>query len=331
MTHVRFAVAAIATFCVGSGAPAAAEPPQSTTVTHPTVEEDLRWRARGAERLYRHRLARLRRLRDLAVQDDRMDQVAQLDELYEQLRVSHAQYVDEIRTRMGFGVRDGLERELAEGRDPREWVHEHRTKASELLAESRERRSELRDQVRELRQEVRERHDERRQDAREHGQDIRQEVREDPHAQRQELHEQRHDLRQGVRDYRQDLRSKRKGHRREVRAHRGEIRHAAREAAEQQWTEARARAGAESDSREAAHIAGRQAVQDRARKQRDQQLQRAAKRNGILSDRPLSEQARADLRVPSQREANAKAETEITRDNAEAELAKLRREIDRGF
>ena len=299
MNIVRFAVAAVAVLCLGGmtggGAPATvAGPGSATAVERSTDDQDLRGRARLAEREYRHRLARLRRLREIAVQHNRLERVAELDGLYEQLRTSHVRCVDEIRKHMGVGARKSLDKELDEGRDPREWVREHRDKAHQLLAETRRRRAE----VREHHQETRERTQER-----------------------------RHDLRQHRRERHQDVREHRQDEGRDTLSRRREIRHSAREAAQGQWAEARVRAGAESGSRQAAQAVRQRAVQDRAREHRDERLVRAARRHGILRDGRRSHRSYVDFRVPSQREADAEAGAGITVENADAALEELRRDI----
>ncbi|MCH8164630.1 MAG: hypothetical protein IH889_03380 [Planctomycetes bacterium] len=97
--------------------------PHSVAQLHPVAaQEDFVSRAKHAEREYRHRLARLRRLRELALQRDDIQRLAALDSLFERLHAARASRIKQIRARMSPASQRGLDAWLTDGRDLKESV-----------------------------------------------------------------------------------------------------------------------------------------------------------------------------------------------------------------
>jgi len=88
MSIVRYGVVAVAVLsCGGLGAiAAAARPGHDTNIRSSDASENRHAEVLRIERQYRHRLARLDHLRELAEQLDDSDRLADLDELYDRLR-----------------------------------------------------------------------------------------------------------------------------------------------------------------------------------------------------------------------------------------------------
>ena len=303
MNIVRYlvVVAAVLIGGTGTGPVSAASPDSSAEVRTPETQETLFRRAREAEWSYRHRLARLRRLRHLAREHQDAQRLAEIEALHERLTARHQERMHDIRGHLGAEARDRLEALIQEGRDR----FEHRREA--------------RQDRREHKQEVREDRREHRQDAREHRRDHRQEVREDRSEHRQDAPEHR-------RDHGQEVREDRREHRQD-----------AREEAHERWAAARERAAADLDAAHRQRFAARQTAsrwRDEARehrvarRHRDDRWRDAAKREGMIPEVPPRQRHEPGFAaVPTQQEADAAAVRTITGENADAELERLRLEI----
>ncbi|MHC4785751.1 MAG: hypothetical protein ACYTE6_07270, partial [Planctomycetota bacterium] len=196
MNIVRFSVVAVALLCTtAAGAPGAEGPETSAGAGVTAGDEALFRQAHHAELTYRHRLARLRRLRHLAQEDGSAERLAELDELYQRLRAAHEAKIERLRGRLDAAAHARLDAQLNEGRDRFEWRqekrqqrHEERQAARDATSESRR---EARQQRADHRQEVAQEHADQRQTAR--AQQV-----EDRQAQRQERLEQRQAARSGA-------------------------------------------------------------------------------------------------------------------------------------
>ncbi len=324
MNIVRLEVMAVVALSLVAATPTvgAEEPQDRARVTSTTGVEHHE--AALAEREYRHRLATLRRLREIAAQRKDTDRVAELDELNQHLRGRHAERISRLKRRMDERAAQRLDKELASGRDRAEWVHEHREKARELWTDQREKRQDARQAHHRGKMDERQtRHDQHmenrdqrfdaRQAKRQDKLDNRVEHRRDRREHRSEAHRQRHDDRV---EHRQDRREHRSEHRREVRG-------ADRDRAEQKWSRAREMTdrprnkavGSRLDQRWREEAGGRSA----------ERWERAARSRGMLS----RDRSARDLRMPSQREADAEMSARISTANADAEFEQLRREINK--
>ncbi len=346
MNIVRLGVMAVVALSLVAATPTvgAEEPQDRARVAESTTVEHHQ--ATLAEREYRHRLAKLRRLSEIAARRNDTDRLAEIDELSERLRWRHAERISRLKRRMDGPATRRLDEELASGRDRAEWVHEHREKARELRTDQREKQQDARQaRHREKRDEHQTRHDrhmenreqrfdtrqakrqdkfdkrvEHRQDRREHRSDAhrqrhdkRVEHHQDRREHRSDVHRQRHDNRV---EHRQDRREHRSEHRREVRG-------ADRDRAEQKWSQAREMA----DRSRNKAVGSR--LEQRWREEADgrgaERWERAARSRGMLSN----DRSARGFRMPSQREADADMSTRISAANAEAEFERLRREINR--
>lgn len=94
--------------------------------------------ALDAEAAYRDRLARLRRLRTLAMQRSDEPRLRLLDEMGQHLRTMHAERLDRLERRLDEAERSKLVRRLAEGRDHSEWIRQElREQSGDRLASRR--------------------------------------------------------------------------------------------------------------------------------------------------------------------------------------------------
>ena len=295
MNIVRLEVMAVVALSLVAATPTvgAEEPQDRARVTSTTGVEHHE--ATLAEREYRHRLATLRRLREIAAQRKDTDRVAELDELNQHLRGRHAERISRLKRRMDERAAQRLDKELASGRDRAEWVHEHREKARELWTDQREKRQDARQAKRQDKFDNRVEH---RQDRREH---------------RSEAHRQRHDNRV---EHRQDRREHRSEHRREVRG-------ADRDRAEQKWSQAREMADRPRNKAVGSRLGQR--WREEAGGRSAERWARAARSRGMLS----RDRSARDFRMPSQREADAEMSTRISTANADAEFERLRRETNK--
>ncbi len=116
----------------------AAEPQGGTEVAAPMSVAESQRDARLVERKFRDRLATLHRLREIAVQHNAADRLAEIDELHEALRSGYADRMSRIIGRMHAPAARRLEAVLAGGRDRVEWVHRHRGNARTLWQEHRD-------------------------------------------------------------------------------------------------------------------------------------------------------------------------------------------------
>ena len=311
--------------------PVGAEKPQDRARVVESTAGTQHEQARFAEREYRHRVGKLRRLREIAAQRNDSGRLTEIDELSDRLRSRHAERISRLKDRMDERAADRLDKELADGRDRAQWVHEHREKARELWIDQREKRQEARQAVRqEKAQQHQVRHDQRMEnreqrfdahqqkrqekfDAREHRHDRRVEHRQDRREQQSDARRQHHDQRV---DHRRNRREKQSDYRRKVRGH-------ARDRAEQQRSEAR-----EMADRSRHEVVGHR-LEQRWRKEAGsrglERWEQAARSRGMLS----SNRPKPDFRMPSQREADTEMSTRISTANAEAEFEKLRRDINR--
>ncbi len=387
MYNVRRGVAAAALFLFLAPVPGAvAEGPDAPVPTPPqrtAGEQEPGWQARKLERQYRQRAARLKRLRELAMEQGATERVAELDDLGRRVESMHAEKLAMLRDRIDPKDLELLDDDLADGRDPKQWA-EFRQKMKEQAAAHRERmqqeRGEFRDQMKEQdaqhRQEMKQQRGEFRdkmqeQDAehRDQMKQLREEVRgkmqEQDAASREELKQQRGEFRDTMKEqnsayrqekqqqrgefrdtmkeqnsaYRQGKQQQRGEFRDGMKQERGEFRDgmkdrreaegraraAERESAERTWSEARDRAGAEIPGwprEEAIKHRVSERFAEEGRRDREEHQRRAARRDGSMGD------PRRPFHMPAQKDAEAAAGREITRDNFDAEFQRLRQEID---
>ena len=121
----RYGLTAVAVLSLGGWASiaGAVEPRDETEVATPVSVAESRRDAGEVEREFRDRLATLHRLREIAVQDNATDRLAEIDELHELLRSTYADRMSRIINRMDAPAAATLEEALAEGRDRVEWAH----------------------------------------------------------------------------------------------------------------------------------------------------------------------------------------------------------------
>ena len=118
MNIVRFSVVAAVLVCTSAAAaPGVAASDSSTGTRMSAGDEELFGQAHRAERTYRHRLARLRRLRHLAQEHGDAQRLAELDGLYQRLRTAHEERIERIRSHMNAAADARLDARLTAGRD----------------------------------------------------------------------------------------------------------------------------------------------------------------------------------------------------------------------
>ncbi len=124
MNIVRHSIIVVIALSCGdrAGVVNAAAPHSVAQLQPVATQEDLVSRTKHAEREYRHRLARLRRLRELALQGNDLQRLAALDSLFERLRAARTFRIKQIRARMSGASQRGLDAWLTDGRDLKESV-----------------------------------------------------------------------------------------------------------------------------------------------------------------------------------------------------------------
>ncbi|MCZ6736262.1 MAG: hypothetical protein O7C65_10790 [Planctomycetota bacterium] len=124
MNIVRHSIVVVIALSCGdrAGAVNAAAPHSVAQLQPEATQEDLVSRTKHAEREYRHRLARLRRLRELALQGNDLHRLAALDSLLERLHAARTSRIKQIRARMSGASQRGLDAWLTDGRDLKESV-----------------------------------------------------------------------------------------------------------------------------------------------------------------------------------------------------------------
>ena len=118
MNIVRFAGVSVVALTLGAMTPpVGAEKPRDAGAVVESTAGTEQGEARFAEREYRHRVAKLRRLREIAAQRNDTDRLAELDELSERLRSRHGERISRLKGRMDARDARRLDKELANGRD----------------------------------------------------------------------------------------------------------------------------------------------------------------------------------------------------------------------
>ncbi len=124
MNIVRHSIVVVIALSCGdrAGAVNAAAPHLVAQLQPEATQEDLVSRTKHAEREYRHRLARLRRLRELALQGNDLQRLAALDSLFERLHAARTSRIKQMRARMSPASQRGLDAWLTDGRGLKEGV-----------------------------------------------------------------------------------------------------------------------------------------------------------------------------------------------------------------
>ncbi len=124
MSIVRHSIVVVIALSGGDRAGAVnATAPHSVAQLQPVaMQEDLVSRVQHAEREYHHRLARLRRLRELAVQGNNLQRLAALDSLSERLHAARTSRIKQMRARMSPASQRRLDARLTDGRDLKKGV-----------------------------------------------------------------------------------------------------------------------------------------------------------------------------------------------------------------
>ena len=101
MNIVRYVVAAAIVLPCAAWGPTVHTPSEDTPdqVQQPAPKDELVSHTRHAEKVYRHRLARLHRLRELAAQRNDDKRLRSLDALFERLHTAHSAKIDRMRSR----------------------------------------------------------------------------------------------------------------------------------------------------------------------------------------------------------------------------------------
>jgi hypothetical protein len=348
MNIVRVSMVAAVLVCTSAaGAPRAAGSDTSTATRATPGDEEVMQRARHAETTYRHRLARLRRLRHLAQEHGDAERLAELDRLYERLHKAHRNRIERFRSHMDAAARARLDARLDAGRDRFEWRQEKREEHFDHRQDVRQKRFDQRQDRRddrfEHRQDARQERFDQRQTRRDERSDHRQDARREHFDQRQERRDDRFEHRQDRRqehvEHRQDKRVERFDHRQDRRRKHFDKRQAVRDEAEAKWRVARDRAASEAGGRPfrrhpaLRHSEARWQAEAHdhveTRRHRAERWRKAARRDGILpADGDDKSGAAPRDRLLTQREADDAAARNISRENADAELKRLREEIE---
>jgi hypothetical protein len=274
-------------------APAAADetPPTGTTPTaEKTRPESMTDRAVRREARYRDRLARIRRLHELAEAEGDTARAEELETMGRRLRTRHHERMQRMRKRGGEAWYTAVRERLQAGRD------EGLLRAEKARDRARARADDARDRTHERRDEARDGHPGRGDDMREwaHGQRERaHEARDRRHEARDRARDERHDARDRAHDARDDARGKAKDRRDDARDKANDRRDDARDKANDRRDDARGK----------------------AKDRRDDARGKAKDRRG--------------RRLRTQAEADSAARERITADNADAELARLREELEK--
>jgi hypothetical protein len=374
MNHVRHGAAALllaACLVPAAGAegpearPGAAAPP-TAGASDLSPAQELTWKARRMELDYRDRLARLHRLREIAVKTGDRERLAEVERLSQKAQQRHAERVGLLQDDLDPEARARLDEELCAGRDPRE-VAEFRARMKEKAAQHREDmkekhaefrsdmkekdaefrkgmkddrlefREEMKGKAAEHRGEMKEKRAELRTDVKEQNKEFRTGVKDERSEFRGEMKDRRAEHREGMKgervEHRKDLKEQHGEFRAGMKDERREFREAARAANERDWEAARDRARAETTPSERDEAIKRIAAgraDEEARRGRDGQWRKAAMRDGSLGDDlgPFRRpEARNRFRMPTQKEADELATLDIAEADAEAELQRLREEL----
>ena len=102
MNIVRHSIVVVIALSCGdrAGVVNAAAPHSVARLPPVAAQEELMSRTKHAEREYSHRLARLRRLRELALQGNDLQRLAALDSLFERLHAARTSRIKQMRARI---------------------------------------------------------------------------------------------------------------------------------------------------------------------------------------------------------------------------------------
>ncbi len=124
MNIVRHSIIIVIALSCGdrAGVVNAAAPHSVAQLQPVTAQEELMSRTQHAEREYSHRLARLRRLRELALQGNDLQRLAALDSLSERLHSARTSRIKQMGARMSRASQRGLDAWLTNDRGLKESV-----------------------------------------------------------------------------------------------------------------------------------------------------------------------------------------------------------------
>jgi hypothetical protein len=280
---------------------------------------------------YRDRMARMRRLRELAANRGDVERVNEIDRLREAVQARHAERVHAVlEGGLGPEERASLDEELCSGRDPRE-LAEFRRKMKERAAAHREAMAEER---KEFRHEAMKENAEHRESMKEARRDFRGKMHEQKTEHRESMKEDRREFREQAAERRAGTKERRGEARDAARDRRDAEREAARALHEEEWDRARDRALAETPGAKREEAVKRivaERMKEDARHGREADWRRAAARDGSLRDDlgPFRRsEARKGFRMPTQKEADDLAVLEIADGDADAEFERLREEAE---
>jgi hypothetical protein len=315
--------------------PSQAQPqsrPPATTATgaaapSPDLPTEVLEAAWYHEMSYRHRLARLNRLREIAQERGDTERVARIDALYETLEARHAERVERFRGRLGDEQRLQLEERLASGREHKEWMKARR----EAMRKRADLRAGAREDAAEIRQEWRRHRAEQIDKARDHRADQLDKARDHRAEQLDKARDHRADQLDKARDHRAERMDKAPDHRsgmvektRDVRA---ETFAGAREARSEHRAGVRGDQAAQREAVRDHHAAIRQRQDDHREAVREHVA--GVKKGSVAAEKPRGDRgAKVGYRLKSQRDVDSEVSAAISDGNADAEFEKVRGEIE---